>query len=104
MKPEEEDLDSWEPQEPSAGFAERVVTAARHEGKAPKRPTNARRALAGAVMFTTVAAGFALVVHAQHASAKGDVVADTRREVHVGTRAIAVLEPGAHLKCPRTTV
>lgn len=102
MKPE--DLQSWEPQEPSAGFAERVVAVARKERRGPARPTNLRRALAGAVMLTTMAAAAAAVVHVRAANARGDVVADARREVHVGGRAIAVLEPGAHLRWDGDTI
>jgi hypothetical protein len=102
MKPE--DLQSWEPQEPSAGFAERVVATARKEQRGPARPTNLRRALAGAVMFTTMAAAAVAVVHVRAANAKGDVTADERREVHVGSRAIAVLEPGAHLRWEGDTI
>jgi len=102
MKPE--DLQSWEPQEPSDGFAERVVATARKEQRGPARPTNLRRALAGAVMFTTMAAAAVAVVHVRSANARGDVTADARREVHVGSRAIAVLEPGAHLRWDGDTI
>ena len=37
-------------------------------------------------------------MHLQSRGAAGDVTADARREVRVGTRAIAVLEAGAHVK------
>ncbi|HEX8794182.1 MAG TPA: hypothetical protein VF765_24735 [Polyangiaceae bacterium] len=87
----------WPAQEPPADFAERVVAAARAENRRPARPQRGR-ALAGLVLVGSMAAGVALAVHLQGRAANGDVTADARREVRVGTRAIAVLEAGAHLK------
>ena len=45
----------------------------------------------------TLAAGVAVALHLRSAGARGDVVADGRREVRVGTRAVAVLERAAHV-------
>jgi hypothetical protein len=107
-----DDLDDWQAQEPPAGFAERVVAAARAEQagagarnaggaappSAPLPSSRPRRIAAGVLLVASMAAAVALAVHTRSAHASGDVVADARREVRVGSRAIAVLEPGAHVK------
>jgi hypothetical protein len=92
-----DDLDAWKPQDPPADFAGRVVATARAEARGPGRPTSSRRALAGVLLVGTLAASVALAVHLRGAAGHGDVAADGRREVHVGTRAVAVLERGAHV-------
>ncbi|HTQ43125.1 MAG TPA: hypothetical protein VMI75_10250 [Polyangiaceae bacterium] len=94
----------WPVQEPPADFAERVVAAAREKtGSVPPRAQSVRgrftrRAAAGVLLVGSMAAGVAFAVHLQSRGAAGDVTADARREVRVGTRAIAVLEAGAHVK------
>ena len=94
----------WPAQEPPADFAERVVAAARDktESASPSaltvRGRFTRRAAAGVLLVGSMAAGVAFAVHLQSRGAAGDVTADARREVRVGTRAIAVLEAGAHVK------
>jgi hypothetical protein len=87
----------WTAQEPPADFAERVVAAARVESRRAAGPQRGR-VLAGLVLVGSMAAGIAFAVHLQSRRAAGDVTADARREVRVGTRAIAVLEAGAHVK------
>lgn len=87
----------WPAQEPPADFAERVVAAARVESRRAAEPRRGR-VLAGLVLVGSMAAGIALAVHLQTRANAGDVTADARREVRVGTRAIAVLEAGAHVK------
>jgi hypothetical protein len=87
----------WPAQEPPADFAERVVAAARVERRKAAKPHRGR-VLAGLVLVGSMAAGIALAVHLQTRANAGDVTADARREVRVGTRAIAVLEAGAHVK------
>ena len=90
--------DAWEAQEPPSGFAERVVAAANAvEARRPSR-AQARRVGAGVLLVGAMAAGVAMTVHLKTANAHGDVTATARREVRVGTRAIAVLEAGAHVK------
>ncbi len=92
------DVEPWKPQDPPADFAARVVAAARdEEGRAPASASSPRRALAGLLLLGTLAAGVAVAVHVRSASARGNVVADGRREVRVGSRAVAVLERGAHV-------
>jgi hypothetical protein len=87
----------WPAQEPPTDFAERVVAAARVESRKVAKPQKGRIA-AGLLLVGSMAAGIAFAVHLQSRGAAGDVTADARREVRVGTRAIAVLEAGAHLK------
>jgi len=82
----------WEAQEPSAGFAERVVAAAVRE----RRGLRTRRyAIAGVALAVAAAAG--LVLFAQTPASSGEVAADRRIEAAIGSRAVAVLEPGAHI-------
>lgn len=94
----------WPAQEPPADFAERVVAAARAESRAAAEPPRSgagrftRRAATGMVLVGTMAAGIALAVHLQGRANAGDVTAHAREEVRVGTRAVAVLEAGAHVK------
>ncbi len=87
----------WPAQEPPAEFAERVVAAARVESRRAAEPQRGR-VLVGLTLVGSMAAGIAMAVHLQARGANGDVTADARREVRVGTRAIAVLEAGAHVK------
>ncbi|HTR50821.1 MAG TPA: hypothetical protein VMJ10_08955 [Kofleriaceae bacterium] len=86
------DLESkWPAQEPQASFADRVVTAAMAEASPRRWPWFA----AGAV---ALAAGIALWLATRPAVASGEVRADRRIEVDLGGRAVAVLEPGAHVR------
>jgi ferric-dicitrate binding protein FerR (iron transport regulator) len=109
MKPE--DLDQWPAQEPSPGFADRVVTEAKKESRQAAKPPrktalgvlaawrpNHTRAAVGLLLVASMAAAVAMALHLRNATARGDVTADARREVRVGARAIAVLEPGAHVR------
>jgi len=112
MKPE--DLESWKAQEPPPGFAERVVSAAvrenRQDAKTPAQTSSGgpgalaswrlarSRVAVGVILVGSMAAAVAMTLHLHNATARGDVTADARREVRVGSRAIAVLEPGAHVK------
>ena len=62
------DLDAWEPQEPSADFAERVVLRVRQE----PRPVNRRARVAGAfVLLTAIAASVAVFL--ARPSTAGDI-------------------------------
>lgn len=111
------DLSAWDAEEPPSDFAERVVTAAMHEKEAPPADEGSNTAPAAPVTdivsaraarrrratwaIASVAVGLAasLVFHfGRHAPAQGEIVAETRTEVAIGERAVAVLEPGAHLK------
>jgi hypothetical protein len=91
------DLDAWEPEEPSKGFAERVVAAARREETARSKP-RAARVFAGLLLAAAMAAVIGFGVHRTRVDAHGSVTAGERQEVRVGTRALAVLEKGAHVK------
>ncbi len=88
--------ESWDAQEPPPGFAARVVAEALAEQRTGRRRRSGR-VLAGAVVLATMAAGLVMAFRIHNANERGDVVADARREVRVGTRAVAVLEKGAHV-------
>lgn len=116
--PEDEaklDLGAWEPQLPPSDFAERVLARVRVE--APKASVDAtpsvkpgaavsmqdkrkaRRygAVAGVTGLLALAATFALRVGGG-ADVHGAAIAKDRVEVSLGSRARAVLEPGAQVK------
>jgi ferric-dicitrate binding protein FerR (iron transport regulator) len=121
------DLSAWDADEPPEGFAERVLLAAREaeerEIEAPAEPlpgperkpetpvdrpaevraiTSAtpkgrRRGLVVA-LFAAVSAAAAWMILSNGAPSHGEVVAEgVRKEVMLGNRAVAVLEPGASL-------
>ncbi len=108
---EGDDFRAWEPDEPPRGFAERVVgrAAAETAAGAPFEPaspraSSPRRRVRGVVVAAAVvlgaAAAVALTVRGEKGrgeNGRGDVTAETRREVALGDRAIAVLEPGARV-------
>ena len=94
MDPEE--LDAWEPQEPPADFAERVVAEATGSGK----PARSRRWVYGAVgglLAAGVAAG-AVVYAMPRGADHGAAIAAERREVRLGDRGVAVLEAGGRIE------
>jgi hypothetical protein len=86
----------WDVDEPSPEFAGRVVAAALRESK----PRSLRRYAIGGAVLAAIAAAALFVVwpRGEHAHAHGDVTAVERLEVSLGDRAVAVLEPGAHLR------
>jgi hypothetical protein len=86
------DFDAWEPQEPPSDFAERVVTASRTEAK----PRGLGRRVAGGALVLAAAAAAVLVL-GRRAPSAGEIRAEARQEAPLGGRAIAVLEPGAHV-------
>jgi hypothetical protein len=93
--------DSWPAQQPPAKFAEQVVAAAMREHRASSR----RRYLAaGAAIVVVAAAGVALFVGTRTATSTGEARADKRIEVAIGSRAVAVLEAGAHISWNGDTV
>jgi FecR protein len=96
-----DDWSAWEPEEPPRGFAERVVDAARADrataNAAPARQTKrawTRTALVAATALA-LAASAALVL--RPAAPAGDAEAKIRKEIVLGPRAVAVLEPGARI-------
>jgi ferric-dicitrate binding protein FerR (iron transport regulator) len=94
---ERNEWEAWEPEEPRSGFGERVVALALEE-QAPTGRSRAGRVLAGLLVAAAFAAALAFGAIRQRQAARGDVAAEARREVHVGARAVAVLEPGAHVR------
>jgi hypothetical protein len=97
------DLDAWEPQAPPRDFAVRVMAAALDDRRASRRKRGGRVA-AGLVLVCTTAAAMTLAFHLRNANARGDVTAQVRREVRIGSRALAVLERGAHVTWDGETV
>jgi hypothetical protein len=94
---DDRELDAWDAEEPPKGFAERVVAAARREESARSKP-RAARVFAGLLLAAAMAAVIGFGVHRTRVDAHGSVTADERQEVRIGTRALAVLEKGAHVK------
>ncbi len=94
---DDRELEAWGAEEPSKGFADRVVAAATREETARSKP-RAARVFAGLLLAAGVAAVVGFGVHKGRVDAHGSVTADERQEVRVGTRALAVLEKGAHVK------
>lgn len=93
-KEERLDLSAWEPQLPPSDFAERVLAEVNPPKAAPKRRPWAK--IAGATIGgLAVAAAIALGVG--RVPSTGDAIAKERIEVSIGSRARAVLEPGAHV-------
>jgi ferric-dicitrate binding protein FerR (iron transport regulator) len=118
------DLESWEPQLPPTDFAERVLAQVRAEGKSgesgesrkseseKERETRSGTVAARATARTrrrrwgnaagvagVMALAAALMMRVTGgAAAHGEAIAKDRIEVAIGTRALAVLEPGAQVK------
>jgi len=89
------DLSSWDAQAPPADFAERVLARVREEAPPVKKARRRWPIAAGAVATLSLAAAIAIGVG--RAPSHGDAIAAERTEVSVGSRARAVLEPGAHV-------
>ena len=96
--------DKWEPQEPPRGFAEKVIAATRAESRPESQLRGKRRSIAvragtALLLAGSLAAGALLFIPRNHPADQGDAIAKGERtEVRVaGGRAIAVLEPGAHV-------
>ncbi|MGE0870236.1 MAG: hypothetical protein AB7P03_16850 [Kofleriaceae bacterium] len=85
---------AWEAQEPSASFVDRVVEAAVHQEARPRRR---RYGVLGAVVAAAAAAAVIFMV-TRPSPVHGELRADRRIEVAIGSRAVAVLEPGAHVR------
>jgi hypothetical protein len=93
MKDELESI--WDVDEPSPDFASRVVSAAQQHAR--KRPD--RRYLIGGLALAAAAVTLVVVwPRSDRALAQGEATADQRVEVPIGERAVAVLEPGAHVR------
>jgi ferric-dicitrate binding protein FerR (iron transport regulator) len=102
------DLDAWEPQLPPSDFAERVLAEVRAEAPREANAASASKARergrarrwgtgAGVVGVLALAAALAMRVTSMP-DAHGEAIAKDRIEVSIGSRARAVLEPGAQVK------
>src|SRR4051812_9123028 len=90
------DFDAWEPEDPPEGFAERVTLAAR--GEAASGPRGRARRIGGATIAAfALAAAAAMMLRSPKEIATGDRTVTERTEIALGARAVAVLEPGAHV-------
>ncbi len=88
------DLDAWEPEEPPADFSERVLARVMAEESKPVRPKRLRWAAAGGGI-AALALAAALLLRVGAPAPRGEAIAQERTEVAIGSRALAVLEPGA---------
>jgi hypothetical protein len=86
----------WEAQQPTEGFADRVVRLAVAE-PVPAERRRWGRIFAGLLLAAALGAVIAFGAVRRGAAAHGDAAGVARQEVRVGTRAVAVLEPGAHV-------
>src|SRR6185503_6725117 len=84
------DFDAWEPESPSPGFAERVVALATQRRRM-------RRRVAWGTVAAAIAVAATCAIFLRRPVDAGDITADRRVEVAIGARAVAVLEPGAHI-------
>ena len=93
------DVDAWEPQLPPSDFAERVLGQIRLEEQGAKKPQKApRRWRRDAAVASVLALAAALALRVTGApDAHGEAIAKDRIEVSLGSRARAVLEPGAQV-------
>jgi hypothetical protein len=93
---------SWNPQEPPDDFADRVMATIEADERqvrppVPLRPRGWRaRPIAAAGAFLAMAAGVALFLQMDKPTS-GDIRAEGRQEAALGSRVVAVLEPGAHV-------
>jgi hypothetical protein len=92
-----DDLDAWRPQEPSAGFADRVLV--RVSAEPPRRTSSVRARTVAVVAALAVAvasaAGFAIAPRFR--SSQGEIAAEARTQAPLGARIVGVLEPGARV-------
>lgn len=100
MSEEEEeklDLSAWEPQLPPSDFAERVLAEVRPKERERAVPKKSRWRYAGIAGIAAAAAALAVFQLGSGPPSRGDAIAKDRTEVSIGSRARAVLEPGAHV-------
>lgn len=99
-KQEKLDLSAWEPQLPRSDFAERVLAEVIPAKPAPPPKASPKQrpwAKIAGVSIGALAVAAALAVGIGRAPSHGDAIAKDRIEVSIGSRARAVLEPGAHV-------
>src|SRR5258708_7036385 len=86
------DFDAWDPQEPQAGFTERVMA----DVKKDRQPKKRGRAFAIGITLVAMAAA-AVIIPGRLRTPHGEITADARVQRELGPRVIGVLEPGAHV-------
>lgn len=103
------DLGEWEPQAPPSDFAERVLARVRAEEESkesgPREPraeppsrSRARRSAAFVSGAAALALAAAVLFRIAAPPPRGEAIAKDRIEVAIGSRALAVLEPGANVR------
>jgi len=92
------DLSTWDAQQPTPGFAGRVLEVALQHRESEVAPRRAPRWhwLAAAIVSTVAVAAAAWIAFPEQVS-EGSLVADSRVEQRVGERAVVVLEEGSVL-------
>lgn len=90
--------DEWTPQGASADFASRVVEQALAEGRRKRETRRVRFWGVATALGLAAAAVFFVWRGPTNLGERGEVMADIRREVAVGSHAVAVLEPGATIR------
>lgn len=93
---DELDLSAWEPQSPPSDFAEKVLARVMPV-PAPANQARRRSRWRHVAIAGLAAAAAAVFVIGYRPPSKGDRIAQERVEVSIGSRARAVLEPGAHV-------
>ncbi len=91
--------DAWDQQEPSPGFTDRVMNTIESEKNVVRwadRPKRRTWLYVAAPTFA-VAAAIAVYGFGMRESSGEAIAKDVRTEVRIGSRAVAVLEPGAKL-------
>jgi hypothetical protein len=108
VKDEQEDLDldAWQPQLPTGGFADRVLERIRTEATPQVASITNRRRRWGvaAAAATTLALAAAIALKVSAPPSSGEAIAQDRIEVRMGSRALAVLESGASVRWSRDDV
>lgn len=99
------DLGAWEPQEPPADFADRVMAELESSSKNESTKNEVVPLVPRRRRWPFVAGGLALAAAVLvgigfHASppSQGELITKERVEVRIGTRGLAVLEPGAKVQ------
>lgn len=90
-----EELRAWRAQEPADGFAQRVLRRIPADAPKARRPERWRTPAAAAASLSLAAAAFFAL--RDIGDTTGSLAANARTEVRLGTRGVAVLEPGAEI-------
>lgn len=90
-------LDEWEAPSPPKGFGERTMALIEASERAERAAQRRRRLWRAAAVAAPIAVAAAGLLVWMRPPSSGDVTADARRTFSMGSRAIAVAEPGSHV-------